>query len=77
MLKNETGCGFILIRGLIMAAGKYVYVYTKRFETYSRGKRKAGTEVQSDYVNFKDPDVIRRWLKRGFIRKVYVKEHSR
>ena len=45
------------------------YVYTTRFEHYSRGIRKAGTAIRSAYIDVCDEAVIARWLKRGYIKK--------
>lgn len=53
---------------------KTILVYTKRFESYTKGKRKAGEEFKSDYINVNDPNVIRRWLGKGWVRRVSAKE---
>lgn len=55
-------------------ATRVVYVYTKKFEKKCQGKRKAGQKAYSDYVNFKDPEVIKRWLGWGYIVRRHVKE---
>lgn len=55
-------------------AAKVVYVYTKKFEKRCQGKRKAGQKAYSEFINFKDPEVIKRWLTWGYITKRYVKE---
>ncbi|MBO5588533.1 MAG: hypothetical protein J6N55_06500 [Anaerovibrio sp.] len=55
-------------------AAKTILVYTKRFEVFSRGKRKAGEEFKSDYINVNDPNVIKRWLGKGWVRRVSAKE---
>ena len=57
-----------------MAAGKYVYVYTKRFETYSRGKRKAGQEIVETSLFKFTPERLKMFLIKGFIRKKCVKD---
>lgn len=55
-------------------AAKTILVYTQRFEAFSKGKRKAGEEFRSDYINTQDPNVIKRWLGKGWVRRVSAKE---
>ena len=50
-----------------------ILVYTKRFEKYCKGTRKAGEEFKSDYINVEDPNVIKRWLGKGWVRRVSAK----
>lgn len=52
-----------------MAAEKYTYVYTKRFEAYSRELRKAGEEIKDTAVFKWTPGRIKDFLRRGFIRR--------
>lgn len=51
-----------------MAEDTVKYVYTKKFAIYSKGVRRAGELVHSDYVDFNDKAVLARFIKRGFIR---------
>ena len=54
-----------------------IYVYTRAFEFYSRGLRKAGQQiVDTPYYKW-TPERIKHHLKKGFIRrKNIVKKRS-
>ena len=46
-----------------------VYVYTKAFEAYSRGLRKAGQPIVNTRLFKWTPERIKRFLSKGFIRR--------
>ena len=54
-----------------MAQKEAYYVYTKTFENYSRGLRKAGQEILDTKVFKWTPERISRFLAKGFIRRKY------
>ena len=55
-----------------MAQKELIYVYTRAFEAYSRGLRRAGQKiVTTPYFDW-TPERIERNLKKGYIRKKYV-----
>ena len=49
-------------------------MYTKRFETYSRGKRKAGQEIVETSLFKFTPERLKMFLVKGFIRKKCAKD---
>lgn len=57
-------------------ATRVVYVYTKRFEAYSRELRKAGEEIKDTDVFKWTPERIKDFMSRGFIRKKYAEKRS-
>lgn len=62
--------------GGIVAAEKYTYVYTKRFEAYSRELRKAGEEIKDTAVFKWTPERIKYFMSKGLIRRKYTEKRS-
>lgn len=57
-----------------MAQKEMIYVYTKKFEAYSRGLRKAGQKIVNTPLFKWTTERIESHLKKGFIRKRYVEK---
>ena len=57
-----------------MAQKELIYVYTKTFEAYSRGLRKAGQKIVDTPLFKWTPERIEYHLKKGFIRRKYVEK---
>ncbi|MCR5176647.1 MAG: hypothetical protein K6C05_07315 [Anaerovibrio sp.] len=52
-----------------MAQKDIVYVYTKSFEFYSRGFRKAGQPIVNTEFFRWTPERIKKFIEKGFIRR--------
>lgn len=52
-----------------MAQKEMIYVYTKTFEAYSRGLRKAGQRIVNTLLFKWTPERIKRFMDKGFIRR--------
>ncbi|WP_297967958.1 hypothetical protein [uncultured Anaerovibrio sp.] len=52
-----------------MAQKEIIYVYTRAFEQYSRGLRKAGQEIVNTPLFNWTPERIKQFMAKGLIRR--------